>query len=545
MSNAVIFSNGFAFTLKPEPPVKLPTPVAMGSGFILSTQVAERNGWITKRPSQLAVAYNAFWETFKNSVIVRPFEFDLGVSADATTRQFDFWHTFVTPLAITDILQTGTRGIILTREGGGTKDIIAPLGLVKYKLDIGLQTDTLIDAKYEWKTNPFVPMVKVTITGSRIVPWPYIPEGGYTETREWLTDVIRTRNKEQRLSLRQGPRKTVSYSYLLSNNDLANMWSHSAVWVNKLYAVPQWDKFLRVGAISKDAMELPIDGISLGLIASGFAFIYENNFTFEVRPLKSVSNDKIEFVDAVTRDYKDATVLPVDLQKHEQPLNVSRTAFGVSKARAVWEKLDDTGLASNPFPLYLNRPVMLDHILMNGASHSERFGYEMDRVDSETGLYTDFQEYNWLSQSRFDLRWSCDTVDEYDRIKGFLDYCRGKQGEFFVPTWNTDLTLAQDIVQSDSALQVKPCDVTLFFKPFHVMIQYLDGSHSFASVTSASRGSDFDTLKITPALPDKDANLVVQICRLNLMRFDTDRFEFQHRDSGVVDISAPVVAVPE
>ncbi|ANO57502.1 hypothetical protein [Vibrio phage vB_VhaS-tm] len=540
----IAYGGTFWKSVKPDPPKPIPTPYVFAGGYVGVTK-SNRVDMINPKADASANAYESVWEEIKNTVFLNPKEVNLGVSADATVRTFEMWHTFLTPLQINDIVQTGTRGMILTREGGNIKDIIPSQGFAKYILNIGLQTDTLIDAKYEWKTTPLVKGVTITVTGSRIVPWPYIPQGGFIESREWLTDVIRTRKREQRLSLRHGPRKTVSHSYMLGDQDLSNMWSHDKVWVNQIYAVPDWTRFMRVGPIAKGVMNLPIDGISLGLTAKGFAFIYENNRTFEVRPIKAVSQDNVEFIDAVTHPYNDATVLVIELQKHQQPISIVRTAMGVSVAQAVWEKLDDTLNASNPFPVYQSCPVITDPILMGGSRASGRFGYDIDRVDSVVGMYSDFQEYDWESQTRSDLRWSCNDRAEFERVRNFLDYCRGKQGEFFVPSWNNDFSLAVDIKQSDGWLGVEFNDATLFFRPFHVMLEYVDGSRSFTKVTGTSRGPDHDTFFIEPALADKPMDDVVRICRLNLMRFDTDRFEFQHRDSGMIDVSAPIVAVPE
>lgn len=541
-----IFGKGVAHTLVPDPPLPTLTPVVAGGGFITHVGSKPRRKWTTSKASgTVGFVAEGAWDIMKNSIFIAPTRVDLGVSADRAVREFDMWHTFTQQLVITNIAQKGTRGMSLTREGAGIKDVIPPLGRAKYTLNIGLQTDTVIDASYTWITNPAVMGATIAITGSRVVPWPYIPEGSYTETREWLTDVIRTRKKEQRLSLRRGPRKTVSHSYMLSDNDLSNMWSHDKVWVNQTYAVPDWTKFMRLGPVAKDTTELNIRAVDLGLTASGFAFIYENNAVYEVRPVKAVQPNKVEFVDPISRNYNDATIVVVELQKHQQPMGIVRTAMGVTVAQATWEKLDDTLNASNPFPQYFGCPVVTDPIVMGGTRASERFGYDMDRIDSQLGLYTDFQEYDWETQTRAQLRWSCNDRAEFDRVRNFLDYCRGKQGEFFVPTWNNDFILARDIVASEGGVHIQPNAVALFFKPFHMMIEYVDGTRDYVKVTSASRGADFDTLHPQPIVGDKLRNDVVRMCRMNLMRFDTDRFEFQHRDSGVIDISAPIVAVPE
>lgn len=532
------------FDQLPEPPLpkdtplKVLPPVVSGVTTIRSgVQVGGSvNGYLTGLTCK---------DIMKNSIFLTLTHMDLGVTADTVTQSFEMWHTFPQTLTINDILQSGTKGIRLTRVDGGIKDSIKAYGLAEYNVHVSLQTDTTIDAKYEWKTTPSVDGIILHITGSRIVPWPYIPEGDYTETREWLTDVIRTRKKEQRLSLRRGPRKTVSHSYMLSDADLSNMWSHDKVWVNQTYAVPDWTKFMRLGPVAKDTTELNIRAVHLGLMASGFAFIYENNNVYEVRPIKAVQPNKVEFVDAISRDYNDATIVVVELQKHEQPLAIIRTAMGVSVAQATWEKLDDTLNASNPFPQYFGCPVVTDPIVMGGTRASERFGYDMDRIDSQVGLYTDFQEYDWETQTRAQLRWSCNDRAEFDRVRNFLDFCRGKQGEFFVPTWNDDFIIARDIVASEGGIHIEPNAVALFFKAFHMMIEYSDGTRDYVKVTSASRGVDFDTLHPEPIVGDKPRNDVVRMCRMNLMRFDTDRFEFQHRDSGIIDISAPIIAVPE
>ncbi|QEA10940.1 tail assembly protein [Vibrio phage vB_VpS_CA8] len=541
-----IFGKGVSHTLTPEPPLPTATPVVAGGNSVLAVGASAKNKWATSKGfATLGFVVTGPWQCLKNSVFLTPTRVDLGVSADVAVREFDMWHTFLQPLTISNIVQVGTRGMTLTREGAGTKDLIPALGRAKYTLNVGLQTETIIDATYTWKTSPSVKNAQIRITGSRVVPWPYLPKGDFVETREWLTDVIRTRKKEQRLSLRRGPRKTVSLAYQISEADLSNMWSHSRVWVNQTYAVPDWTKFLRVGSIGMGVTELSFDAVSLGLVASGFAFIYDNNEKYEVRPVKAVTTSKVEFVDPISQAYNDATIVVIELQKHDQPLQLTRTAYGVANADVTWEVLDDTLNASNPFPLYSGIPVVTDPVVMGGTTQSEQFGFDLDRIDNKVGLYTDFQEYGWDSRTRAQLRWSCDTRAEFERVRNFLDFCRGKQGEFWVPSWNTDFILARDIVSSDGALQTVRTAASLFFEPFHVMIEYVDGTLGYTKVTSASRGNDFDTLKVSPVLGDKPMSEVERIMRLNRMRFDTDRFEFQRKSTGVIDIAAPIVSVPE
>ncbi|USL90028.1 hypothetical protein [Vibrio phage vB_VpaS_CHI] len=529
---------------KKAPPKPTPHPVEMYRPFVGGTRTRPTIN-ISSRNND-GNLFGQFWDTqFTDSIFLTPNRIDLGVSADTVKQSFELWHTFSTDLVINDIVQTGTRGITLTREGGGTKDTIYPFGLAKYTVNVSLQTDTNINAAYTWKTTPTWGDFSFVITGSRVVPWPYIPEGSFTEAREWLTDVIRTRKKEQRLSLRRGPRKTLTHSYVLSDSDLSNMWSHDKVWVNQTYAVPDWTKFMRIGPVSSGTTELAIPAIDLGLVASGFAFIYENNNKFEVRPVKAVQPNKVVFVDGVTGNYNDATIVVVELQKHQNPISIVRTAMGVSVAEATWEKLDDTLNASNPFPDYIGRPVVTDHILMGGTRNNERFGFTMDRIDSQTGLYTDFQEYDWETRTQGQFRWSCNDRAEFDRVRNFLDFCRGKQGEFFVPTWNPDFTIVRDINPIDQGVRVERSSVSLFFSEFHIMVEYVDGTRDYVKVTSAERDVEHDVLKTTPILGAKPMGQITRICRMNLMRFNTDRFEFQHRGTGVIDISAPIIAVPE
>lgn len=543
MATVKSYNGAIWIQLIPDPPLPTAMPYAFGPGanFVRKEGFTHK---FTPPTGKTAKSYGSFWEVFENSIFVSPTRIDLGVSADASTWNIDMWHTHLGVVTVSDILQKGTRGMSLTRADGGIKDAIPWNGQVQYTVHIGLQTDTQIEASYDWSLIPSMMGAKLQITGSRVVPWPYLPQGSFTETREWLTDVIRTRKKEQRLSLRRGPRKTVTHAYTLEHNDLSNMWSHDTVWVNQTYAVPDWTKFMRLGPVTQGTSELDIRAAELGLKAKGFAFIYEDNNKFEVRPIKAVQANKVIFIDPITRNYNDATIVVIDLQKHQQPLSIVRTAMGVSVAQATWEKLDDTLNASNPFPQYSGRPVVTDPIVMGGTRSSERFGYDMDRIDSQVGLYSDFQEYDWQTQTRAQLRWSCNDRAEFDRVRNFLDFCRGKQGEFFVPTWNYDFTLVNDII-AGAGLDIEANTVTLFFKPFHIMIEYVDGTRDYVKVTSASRGSTYDTLNTQPVLGAKPASEVSRICRMNLMRFDTDRFEFQHRDSGVIDISAPIVAVPE
>ncbi|QAY02059.1 hypothetical protein VspDsh1_37 [Vibrio phage VspDsh_1] len=544
MATVKAYNSSFWVQLIPDPPTPTARPYVFGPGVNHVSKGSVQQP-LDPTTGKTVKKYGSFWELFQNSVFVTPSTIALGVTADSSTWEIEMWHTHLGVVTISDIVKTGARGMTLSRQGGGVQDTLPWNGYVKYNLHIGLQTDTTIEANFTWSLSPSMRGATVKVTGSRVVPWPYLPSGEYTETREWLTDVIRTRKKEQRLSLRRGPRKTVSQAYQLSDTDLSNMWSHSRVWVNQTYAVPNWNKYVRVGPIAKGVTELTFNNVQeKGFTASGFAFIYDNNETYEVRPIKGVTTTKLTFVDGVSRAYNDATVVVIELQKHEHPIQISRTAYGVSRADVTWEVVDDTKNASNLYPLYSGKPVVIDRVVMGGTSQSEQFGYDIDRIDNKVGLYTDFQEYDWESRTRAQLRWSCDTETEFEAVRNFLDFCRGKQGEFWVPTWNRDFLL-HDNIAAGTLLAVKPTTAALFFKEFHMMIQLVDGTRRFVKATAASKGTTHDSFTVTPSMPDILMTDVEFICRINLMRFDTDRFEFQRKATGVIDIAAPIISVPE
>ncbi|MBD3838556.1 hypothetical protein, partial [Brevundimonas sp.] len=106
--------------------------------------------------------------------------------------------------------------------------------------------------------------------------WPFPAQRPVTEVLEWSTDVLVTEAAEQRISLRTGPRSTLTFSHLLDAAGLAEAAELGRAEPFDDWVLPLWH-LARPGTAPIDAADLTVfadttdgafDGAAQAIIAA-------------------------------------------------------------------------------------------------------------------------------------------------------------------------------------------------------------------------------------------------------------------------------------
>jgi hypothetical protein len=149
-------------------------------------------------------------------------------------------------------------------------------------------------------------------------PFPIPPDGESTVTlsRAWLTNVQSTESgAEVRAGLRSVPRRTLTYTALFENAQLAGQFK--ALWANATerlrFLVPLWPRYA-VPEAFPDTSTISGDFADRGFVAGdGMAMLWQSETEFELLDVETVADDELTLSTPIAGDFAlgAVRVLPV------------------------------------------------------------------------------------------------------------------------------------------------------------------------------------------------------------------------------------------
>ncbi len=387
--------------------------------------------------------------------------------------------------------------------------------------------------------------------------WAYIPQRDFTESLEWMTDVMRGKGQEQRVALRVTPRSELAYDYVMTPLQFARARAQSLAYVGGEFNLPLWGDFARVGALAAGATSAALDTRFTGYVEGGRAIVWQDEVHYEVVTVAELADDGLTFSPALQQDYSDALVMPVVTASFMQPLEVVRSRTDQVKGAARFEVVDtNVPPAIAPYPVYKGYEVVTDpNVLVSDLR--EVLQRELTTLDSDTGVVWRGPEFSYASPTS-SMGW--DTLDRqalWD-LKRWLHTKRGKFQGFWLPSWNNDLQVISNISPGSVQIIVRAAGY-VGAEPFDVMLLGRDGSTHYMQVDGGSAyggwglaygeaygsSSDLEVLDLHAAAGFTMAAAdVLGVSILTFSRFDADRVEIKRRAAREASVSVPVRGIP-
>ena len=366
--------------------------------------------------------------------------------------------------------------------------------------------------------------------------WPFIPREEFLETAEWATDVIQSKTEEQRIALRSTPITNFRFEHTFSAHKytLAQSLIEDA-GVDTLY-VPDWT----ARRIADDVPSVDtIDCDSTGIEAGDEVILWASDLLYERFTVDSVTSTSITAESAFVKFYDVAPyVIPVRLGRAVEGLKGTRLGANIVNAQVEFEMVqnydagDDIGL-----PIYLSKEVLINVPLLGGGLSTEVVREAM-RVDNALGTSFVYPEFN-RAKKKFTMAWHDFTPEEIFTTKQFVYSRRGKQKEFWLPTYDQDVRVVANI--SGSTITIEPAFIVGEPENLHIMIQ--NGSTKYyrrVTEIAASGANQVLTLDASIGSISKEN---ARVSLLTLARFDSDRVEFLNRNGLGVSVTVPCVSV--
>lgn len=371
--------------------------------------------------------------------------------------------------------------------------------------------------------------------------WPFIPESDMKETLEWKTEVLRSQNGEQRIALRFFPRTTLLMDYILESHEYVKSSLLAKNFSLESFLLPFWKENYRLGVVNPTDDVLLVDTTNRRF--KDKALVMDFNEEYRVVDILSMDSSSITLTEQIGKAFSNAVVVPLGYFKMSSPLDITKGSEDYYKAKARFISTDDyTYSGSITFPLYLGEYVVTDRpIVQSGIP--EKFEREFSVIDNISGnlVYTADFDYPIATS---EMLWSNINPEELYEVRYFLSEMKGKQGQFWIPSWNKDFVLDANVLAADDFMLVKDNGIRNIQTVFHIAIILKTGTIYFNKVTDITSQSGSERLAITPLGVDLTPEEIDRISIMTLMRSDSDKINIRYLPSGHSEIKIPLMEVP-
>jgi hypothetical protein len=512
----------------------------LGAGF--STD----NTPISLLPSSLIVTRgksHSFVDDYYNRIHILPSSIALGNLLSTQIRDIELWNAYFTPQLLSSLVGSGTDGITIS-EPISSPTTFASLESRIYNLNISINGSPVINAVYTF--NFPLEDATLTVTGRRVVVWPFIPQTQHSETMEWLTDIIASFNNEQRLALRSEPRQSFTYEFQMDERQFSRAKAICTQWAHRVYAIAVWSEATYVGALSAGATVVFLDTAYADYREDYIFMIWESDTKFEAIENLEVLADRINLKLPLENAYTNAYVAPLRFARTLQGMEFRRRSDAYAIARGTFLVTQNADLgASIGYDTYKSKDVIPDRtILVNDLR--EKISRHIDMFDNGSGPIEIEIKNNWVNNIQ---TITFDTITRAERwaARQWIHSRRGKQKGFWLPTWNTDLVSVVNVNAASTFLTCLPIGYPLYYGVKDIMIQRTNGVKLYNRILSASTdGSGNELLNLeNPVGEDLTVADIEYICFMSHVRFNTDRIDVRHSYAGRATMSIPVIETPE
>jgi hypothetical protein len=399
----------------------------------------------------------------------------------------------------------------------------------------------------------------ILITGNRIVLFsPRIDwNSGFKERISYLSNVFKSYSDvEQRRALRQLARRSSTFRAAgLSAREAATIESQIWGWQNQPYGIPWWPD---VSPLTVDApigsTQIFCDTTDRQFAAGGIACVWKDPFTFEALSVTAVAPNSITVASPTQLLWKanPATVaMPVFLGRLPLSVDVNRLFSGADQMEMVF-----SGEASQlaPAPMHALTQYRGFDVLEIPAHWptdlKRKYTRSMISIDPEVGPITVIDQGGapYISQPFPMLILS---HAEVTKLRAFILARFGRLRPFWLPTWDQDLVLSQDLNAADTGIKIQSEFYTRFMFPnrarrFVALIPTDSSGNIYHQITSSvDNGDGTETLQFESPIGRDMKAARTMVSFLVFARLNSDDTEIDWLSNDVAEATLEFQELPK
>lgn len=372
--------------------------------------------------------------------------------------------------------------------------------------------------------------------------WPYKPLTPLQETLSWLTDIIMTYEGEQRIALRDVPRRVFNFDHLL--NAQAAFGARAIYRETLDYQIPDWTQ-TDVATIAA-GLSVSVAITSPYYESGGAALIWVDSDTFEVVQVDSVASDGGSIVLAeVLTSVNNAFIMPLYNGLSTAQFSAAVNAGGFIRSSFQATVYSSAEISASNYPQYKGHDVMDFCPNVASGSLDTFIVWPYVVVDNETSTPEQFKERSRLDNVFF-VRWQAFNDADQNELRQWLYSRKGRQKAFWLPSWLNDLPLQQSIGSAATVITTAlPSAEVALLNTLDIEIKTSSAVYRREVTSMNITGGGLLELTIDAPLGVNVAiGSVERISILRCVRFNVDSFDLQHAARAGFTVSIPTIEIP-
>jgi len=447
-------------------------------------------------PAAAAGSVASYFDDYYNRIHFTPGNKDFGAITAQTSIDIDVWNAYVRD----DVVLTGIGVDSIAGLGvaPAAPQTFAPLQNRSFTLTAELTGSPIIDTAINWTFDNGY-LYAFPVSGNRAKEWPLEPNWSqsYKLTYAFTTEILQSRSgKEQRIALRTSPRKAVSYRSMATgpafDSAKALLWH----WQDKVFVLPELPRFVTsVSEMAAGSDTIQVDSLPSWLLP-GATVMLRYGTASELRVVDTAVAGAVTFRATSAVTWPEGTKLYAAISGYlGNSVGASRvtnalaqvvTNLAVMPLSEQWVEPPAAAQTFNGRELFLKRPNWASEVNVT-AQH------EVDEIDYDRGGIFRYTAIPFGTESRRALYLNRDAI-EAQQLLDFFCRMHGRQGEFYMPTWEYDFKPKVPSISTAASLRVAGPELadsygdSTVHKALFVML--LDGSLLYRKVLSVSRVTD-------------------------------------------------------
>jgi hypothetical protein len=373
-------------------------------------------------------------------------------------------------------------------------------------------------------------------------PWPFPALAPLDETREWLTEVLTTREGEQRITLRTAARETLTLQSRLDDAGLAEAVERVRAGALEPWLVPLWhEAAAEAVTVSAGALALDVDTADGPWRAPGWAALATEAGVVATVEVAAVEPDRLVLAAPAPVSLPRAIVVPARRAMLAGALAIERRRGRLAEVAARFRLLDSLDDPDTAYPSHEGLDVLTDPAVLRRPLE-ESLARAVETVDAGFGPMV-LEPVSTLAQRRQTLVFVDRGPAARRARRRWLDFRRGRQRAFWLPGWGRELRLLADLAPDAAALRVaapaEPADPAALVG--RCLMAETPAGLRLRRVETAARDGDALVLGVAPL--GVAAPAATPLSWTTRVRLDADRAEIAHHGLRS-ELALPVLEVP-
>ena len=377
---------------------------------------------------------------------------------------------------------------------------------------------------------------------ARVWPFGYSRLSPVIVERSYQTTIFASdAGREQRRATRDRPRKVVRFGVIAAGDCYRAFNREMHKYQSALYALPDWTrKTLSTTAFTSGTDQVDVADIA-GWAAIGETVILANAGRFERYTIIAAAAPTLTFAETNTgTDWPIGTrvyaALPARLRAEAAAIRPVRDVLTLDVGFDV-VPTDEFYIEPGAPPLTFNGREVLAKPPHRIEAIDHSFVAGIEEVDFGFGPTARFKPIDYPVE-RCGLTYTSCNAAKAGELEDIFIRARGRQGEFYMPTWENDLVPTAPAGTGTSSLIVAGDDVadvyggSTVFKA--VAVHFKDNTFEFNTVVNVTPGAGVSTLTVgSPWSRTIDPALIRRISWMPLCRFASDQLTTEWPIDGV------------